>query len=199
MTIRGEDLLITGSWALLIGAIVDTIWQTQQTLTSPDLDKDLVIKGDEIEAFGNALQAFGRTKLLASTAESPNIYTIFRSWIEAAGNIANAISVNINMNVNKDEGLKIDSLGSGIQSLGSAFEAVGAYIANDSSFKSLSIAGNSLVSLGSFIESTGDIFLLQDKIKTGEQLLLIGSWVQLIGMIILLDAISIEVETIGVR
>lgn len=103
------------------------------------------------------------------------------------------------MNVNEDEGLKIDSLGSGKQSLGSAFEAVGAYIANDSSFKSLSIAGNSLVSLGSFIESTGDIFLLQDKIKTGEQLLLIGSWVQLIRMIILLDAISIEVETIEVR
>jgi len=199
MTIRGEDLLITGAWALLIGAIVDTVGQTQQTLTSSDLGKDLVIKGNEIEAFGNALQAIGRTKLLASPAELPAIFTISGSWIEAAGNTANAVGVDIEMNVDEDEGLKIDTLGSGVQGLGSAFEAFGAYIATESSFRSLSITGNSLVTLGSFIESTGDIFLLQDKIKTGEQLLLIGSWIQLFGMIILLVAITLEVETISVR
>lgn len=198
MTIRGEDLLITGAWALLIGAIVDTVGQTQQTLTSSDLGKDLVIKGNEIEAFGNALQAIGRTKLLASPAELPAIFTIFGSWIEGAGNTANAIGVNIEKNVDEDEGLKIDALGSGIQGLGSAFEAVGAYIATDSSFRSLNITANSLVTLGSFIESTGDIFLLQDKIKAGEHLLLIGSWVQLFGIIILLVAITLEVEAIGI-
>lgn len=64
MTIRGEDLLIMGAWGLLVGSLIDTIGQTQQTLTGTDLGKDLIIKGNGIESFGNSLQAIGRTKLL---------------------------------------------------------------------------------------------------------------------------------------
>ncbi|MGG3942386.1 hypothetical protein ABEV54_13220 [Peribacillus psychrosaccharolyticus] len=197
MTIRGEDLLIMGAWGLLVGSLIDTIGQTQQTLTGTDLGKDLIIKGNGIESFGNSLQAIGRTKLLPPEPELSEIYSILGCWLEAAGNSTNAIGVEIEVNVSEDEGIKIDTLGSGVQALGAAFEAVGASLTEDSSFRSLSIKGNSFISLGSLLESIGNIFVINNKTEIGEQILLVGSWIQVIGSFILVHAITLEVESIS--
>jgi hypothetical protein len=194
MTIRGEDLLISGTWLLVVGSLIDTIGQTQQTFTHSDLGKDLIIKGNGIEACGNSLQAIGRTKLLTSERELPQIYTIFGNWIEAAGNTTNSVGVSIDMNGAEGDGIKLDTLGSGVQGLGAAFEAIAAALEEDSSYRTLAITGNSFVSLGSFLGAIGNIYVIKEKNVIGDQILLVGSWIQFIGALILINAITQEVE-----
>ncbi|MDQ0971404.1 hypothetical protein QFZ31_001282 [Neobacillus niacini] len=194
MTIRGEDLLISGTWLLVVGSLIDTIGQTQQTFTHSDLGKDLIIKGNGIEACGNSLQAIGRTKLLTSERELPQIYTIFGNWIEAAGNTTNSVGVSIDMNGAEGEGIKLDTLGSGVQGLGAAFEAIGAALEEDSSYRTLAITGNSFVSLGSFLGAIGNIYVINEKNEIGDQILLVSSLIQFIGAVLLINAITQEVE-----
>lgn len=196
MSTNGKDLLITGAWILGIGSVIEAIGQTQQSLTGTDLGKDLIIKGNGIEAFGNTLQAIGRTKLFnPEEQQQSQIYSIFGAWLEAAGNTANSVGVSIELSGEEEEGTRIDTLGSGVQGTGAAFEAVGAYIAEDSEFRALAITGNSLISLGSFLVAIGNIVIENGKKEMGEQLLLIGGWIQTIGSFILINAITIEVES----
>lgn len=61
---NGDDLLISAAWLLGIGTLVGAIGQTRQTLTSTNLGKDLILKGNGIEAVANSLQAIGRSKML---------------------------------------------------------------------------------------------------------------------------------------
>ena len=194
MTIRGEDLLISGAWLLGIGSLIDTIGQTQQTFTHSDLGKDLIIKGNGIEALGNTLQAIGRTRLLKPERELSQLYTIFGNWLEAAGNTTNSVGVSIDINGAEEEGIKIDTLGSGVQGLGAAFEAIGASLEEVSSYRTLAITGNSFISLGSFLGAIGNIYVINEKNVIGEQILLVGSWIQFIGSLILINAITLEVE-----
>jgi hypothetical protein len=194
MTIRGEDLLISGAWLIAVGSLTDTIGQTQQTFTHSDLGKDLIIKGNGIEAFGNSLQAIGRTKLLKSERELSQIYAIFGAWLEAAGNTTNSVGVWIDMNGAEEEGIKIDTLGSGVQGLGASFETIGAFLEEDSSYRTLAITGNSFISLGSFLEAIGNINVINEKNVIGDQILLVGSWIQFIGAMILIIAITLEVK-----
>ncbi|MFJ7829602.1 DUF6944 family repetitive protein [Peribacillus sp. NPDC097284] len=196
MNTSGEDLLIIGAWILGIGSVVEAIGQTQQSLTSSDLGKDLIVKGNGIEAFGNSLQAIGRTKLFNPEYQQlSQIYSIIGAWLEAAGNTANSVGISIELSGEEEEGLKIDTLGSGIQGTGAAFEAFGGYISEDSPFRSLSITGNSLISLGSFLVAIGNIFILQEHTEIGEIILLVGGWIQVIGAFVLINAITIEVES----
>jgi hypothetical protein len=140
------------------------------------------------------LQAIGRSKLLKSERELSQLYTIFGNWLEAAGNTTNSVGVSFGMNGAEDEGIKIDTLGSGVQGLGAAFEAIGASLEENSSYKTLAISGNSFISLGSFLGAIGNIYVISEKDVIGEQILLVGSWVQLIGAFILINAITLEVE-----
>ncbi|WP_057914214.1 DUF6944 family repetitive protein [Peribacillus muralis] len=194
MMTHGDDLLISGAWLLGIGSLTAAIGQTQQTLTGTELGKDLVLKGNGIEALGNSLQAIGRTKMLDPENESSETYFIFGAWLEAAGNTTNAVGVNMQLNGSEVEGEKTDALGSGIQGLGAAFGAFGAFLTEDSLSRSLEIKGNSLIAAGSFFESIGNIFILNEKRQLGEQILLLGSWAQVFGAFILIDAFYLEVE-----
>ncbi|MGG4266245.1 DUF6944 family repetitive protein [Peribacillus simplex] len=196
MTFSGEDLLLSGAWILGIGGFIDAIGQTRQTLTHSDQGKDLIIKGNGIEAFGNSLQAMGRTKLLQSEWSLAQIYTIFGAWVQGAGNSTNAVGVSIELSGAEEEGVKIDAFGSGVQGLGAAFEAVGASMDEDSSYRVLGIRGNGFISLGSFLAAIGNIYDLNEKSVIGEQILLVGSWIQFIGAFILIQAITLEVEHI---
>jgi hypothetical protein len=195
MTIRGEDLLISGTWLLVVGSLIDTIGQTQQTFTHSDLGKDLIIKGNGIEAIGNTLQAIGRSKLLNSERELSQLYTIVGNWLEGVGNTTNSVGVSIDMNGAEEEGIIIDTLGSGVQGLGAAFEAIGASLEEDSSYRTLAITGNSFISLGSFLGAIGNIYVINEKNVIGEHIILVGSWIQVIGSFILIHAITLEVES----
>ncbi|MDM5360818.1 hypothetical protein [Peribacillus sp. ACCC06369] len=194
MITHGDDLLISGAWLLGLGTLVGAIGQTRQTLTGTNLGKDLVLKGNVIEAVGNSLQAIGRTKMLNSENERSETYFIFGGWLEAAGNTANAVGIDIQLSGSEEEGTRTDALGSGIQGLGAAFEAFGASLTEATFSRSLEIKGNGLIAAGSFLESIGNIFILNEKRRMGEQILLLGSWTQVIGAFILIDALSIGPE-----
>lgn len=188
MITHGDDLLISGAWLLGIGTLTGAIGQTQQTLTGTNFGKDLVLKGNGIEAFANSLQAIGRTKMLEPENEISETYFILGAWLEAAGNTANAVGINMQLNGSDEEGTKTDALGSGIQGLGAAFEAFGAFLSENSISRSLEMKGNALIAAGSFFESIGNIFILNEKRRMGEQILLLGSWAQVAGAFILIDA-----------
>lgn len=196
MTIAGEDLLVAGAWILLFGTIIETVGQTAQTFTETDDGKTLVISGNSIEAFGNSLQAIGRTKLIENKATPSEFYSIFGSSLEAVGNTGNAVGIALEVN-GDEEGMTIDTLGSGIQGLGAALEGFGAYLEEDSSFRSLSITGNSFISFGSFLNAIGNIYITQDQEDTGELILLIANYIQLVGSTMLVVSITFEVESLA--
>ncbi|MGE7762574.1 DUF6944 family repetitive protein [Peribacillus sp. NPDC097895] len=194
MTTHGDDLLISGAWLLGIGTLAGAIGQTRQTLTGTNLGKDLLLKGNVIEAVGNSLQAIGRTKMINPENELSESYFIFGAWLEAAGNTANAVGIDMQLNGSEDEGTRTDALGSGIQGLGAAFEAFGASLTEESFTRSLEIKGNALIAAGSFFESIGNIFILNEKKRMGEHILLLGSWAQVFGAFILIEAFSLGPE-----
>ncbi|WP_433958756.1 DUF6944 family repetitive protein [Cytobacillus horneckiae] len=194
MIISGEYLVISGAIILAIGAIVEGMGQTESSFTGTDLGKDLVVKGNSVEAFGNTLQAVGRTLLLEEKREvTPSeLYTITGAWIEAAGNTGNALGISIELSGLEEEGILIDTLGSEVQGLGAGLEAYGAYISEDSNFRTLGILGNGLISFGSFTVAIGNIFIINNLIEKGELILFVGSWLQVIGSFILIFAINNE-------
>ncbi|MDM5312177.1 DUF6944 family repetitive protein [Peribacillus frigoritolerans] len=194
MITHGDDLLISGAWLLGIGTLVGAIGQTRQTLTSTDLGKDLVLKGNGIEAVGNSLQAIGRSKMLNPENERTETYFIFGSWLEAIGNIADAVGIGMQLSGSVEEGIRTDALGSGIQGLGAAIEAIGASLTEESISRSFEIKGNGLIAAGSFLESVGNIFILNEKVRMGEHILLLGSWTQVFGAFILIEAFSLGPE-----
>ncbi|WP_285769285.1 hypothetical protein [Peribacillus sp. SI8-4] len=194
MITHGDDLLITGAWLLGIGTLTGAIGQTRQTLTGTNLGKDLVLKGNGIEALGNSLQAIGRTKTADRENEISETYFIIGAWLEAAGNAANVVGIDMQLNGADEEGTKTDALGSGIQGLGAAFEAFGAFLSENSISRSLELKGNALIAAGSFFESIGNIFILNEKRRIGEHILLLGSWAQVAGAFILIDAFSYHSE-----
>ncbi|MEH7483534.1 hypothetical protein V7157_21210 [Neobacillus drentensis] len=194
MDFQGEDLVIAGKWILGVGSLIDAIGQTQQSLSGSDQGKDLIAKGNGIEAFGNSLQAIGRTKLLTPKRELSQIYTILGAWLQAAGNTTNAVGVDIEIYGPEEEGTVIDTLGSGIQGLGAAFEAVGATLLEESDYRTLTIFGGGFISLGAFLGSIGNIYVLNKKNVLGEQILLVGSWFQVLGSFLLINAVTIEFE-----
>ncbi|MDQ0881972.1 hypothetical protein [Peribacillus sp. V2I11] len=193
MITHGEDLLISGAWLLGIGTLVGAIGQTRQTLTSTNLGKDLVLKGNGIEAVGNSLQAIGRSKMLNPENERSQTYFIFGNWLEAIGNTANSVGIDMQLSGSVEEGTRTDAIGSGIQGMGAAFEAFGASLTEET-ISPFEIKGNGIIAAGSFLESVGNIFILNLKVRMGEQILLLGSWTQVFGAFILIEAFSLGPE-----
>lgn len=195
MVTKGEDLLISGAWIVGVGTVVSALGQTKQSLTSNDMGKYLVLKGNAIESLGNSFQAIGRTKLSQADKEIPEVYAILGCWLQASGNATNAVGVEMQIEDSEQLGLRINSLGSGVHTLGAVFEALGAATAEFSLTMSLEIAGTGLIALGSLLDSIGEIFILNKMDLSGEQLLLIGSWTQVIGAFTSIYALSKETET----
>ncbi|MGE7186150.1 DUF6944 family repetitive protein [Peribacillus sp. NPDC006672] len=65
----------------------------------------------------------------------------------------------------------------------------------DSSYRVLGNTGNGFISLGFYLAAIGNIYV-NEKSVIGEQILLVGSWIQFIGAIILIHAIPLELEHI---
>lgn len=54
------------------------------------------------------------------------------------------------------------------------------------------ITGNILIAIGSALDAIGQIFLLQEKEEAGEILLVAGAWIQVVGAVLEVYAISIR-------
>lgn len=193
----GENLVISGAWIVGIGTVVSALGQTKQTVTNSEKGKDLVVKGNAIEALGNSLQAIGRTKLLEDGRDLHEVFSILGCWLQAGGNSTNSVGVDMQIRDSEEMGLRLNSLGSGVQSLGAVFEITGVAAARLSSTSSLEIVGTGLIALGSLLDSIGEIFILKKRKQSGKQLLLIGSWTQVVGAFTSVYTFSLETEKEG--
>ena len=195
MATYGEELLLTGALILAAGTITAAIGQTQQSFTESDEGKSLVLRGNVAEAFGNSLQAVARTKFEGNQTDASRTFSILGSWLEAGGNVGNAIGMNLELTVSEEEGMVVDALGSGIQGVGASFDALGASLTEEVQTKPLEISGNIFFALGAFLESIGNLYLLNGQVDTGEMIMFAGSWIQVMGALVLVTAFTIALET----
>jgi hypothetical protein len=195
----GEDLLISGAWIVGIGTVISALGQTKQSLTGSEMGKGLVVKGNDVEALGNSFQAIGRTKLIEAESDIHEVFSILGCWLQAGGNATNSVGVDMQIRDSEEMGLRINSLGSGVQSLGAVFEVTGVAAAELTLTSSLEILGTGLIAVGSLLDSIGEIFILKKRNQSGKQLLLLGSWTQVVGAFTSIYALSLETETVLTR
>jgi hypothetical protein len=176
----GEELLYFGAWVIAIGAAVAAVGQTQETATESSKGERLVSQGNVIGAFGNSLQALGFTELFLEEKELFLIDSIIGAWLQTGGNSTISVATELKIQGSEEEGAKINAVGSGVLGLGAAYEALGA-AAGKSPTKNLEVTGNSLIALGAFLDSAGNLSSLNKMERQAEILELIGIWIQVIG------------------
>jgi hypothetical protein len=172
---KGEDLILAGAIIITIGTILSAVGQTKVTICKNSDGLSLVSKGNGVEAFGNVLQAIGRSK-----SDDPEKLSIIGSWLQAVGNSTNSLASEIQLNDSGPEPIRLNALGSGVQALGAKIEAI-AVEYEKNHLKNLEVTGLELISLGSFLDAIGNLFLLRELDKKGDFISLIGSWTQVAG------------------
>jgi len=189
MSKAGEDLIFTGAWFLLFGTVTSAVGVSCKHLVSMDFGRRLFAKGNAIEAFGNSLQAVGREKSYSVEKKENILKIMIGSWIQAAGNSTNTFATNLEIQGLEEEGHKLNAVGSVIQTIGASLEALGAS-EETGYYAKFEVYGNELIGLGALIDGIGNVALLNDKDILGEQLLMFGSWIQVIGSISIIYALS---------
>jgi len=192
----GEELIITGAWFLLFGTVTSAVGVTSKHIIGTNFGKKLFSKGNAIEAFGNSIQSVGREKLIKSEiGHNDHLLTIMLgSWIQAAGNATNTLATELEISGSIDQGEKLNALGSVIQSIGASFEAKGAR-QEEGVLVKFEVFGNELIAIGAMIDGIGNVALLNQNDSVGEQLLFFGSWVQVLGSILIVIAVTNSIET----
>lgn len=189
MNESGEDLLLIGAYFLVLGTLTSAVGVSSKKIISEDFGRDLFAKGNAIEAFGNSLQGIGREKLYKKEKKEYEITIMVGAWIQAAGNITNTIGTNLERQGLEEEGHKLNAVGSVIQAIGAQLETTGA-LEEDTLLAKIEAYGSELIGLGALIDGIGNAALLNDKIILGEQLLLVGSWVQFFGAVLIVYALT---------
>ncbi|PGS47957.1 hypothetical protein [Bacillus sp. AFS041924] len=184
-----EDLLLIGGYFLLFGTLTSAVGVSSKKIVSEDFGKDLFAKGNAIEAFGNSIQAIGREKLYKKEEKQYELTIMVGAWIQAAGNITNTVATGLEREGLEEEGHKLNAVGSVIQAIGAQLETTGALVEGTQLAK-IEAYGSELIALGALIDGVGNVALLNDKIILGEQLLLVGSWVQVFGAILIVYALT---------
>lgn len=114
------------------------------------------------------------------------ILSIVGCWFQAGGNFTNTIANEVILEGSEEEeGLRLNALGSGVQSVGASLEAVGAPVD-----RQLESTGNWVIALGSSIDSIANLSILQDKKKQGDTLAVFGSYLEVVGALIVLYELS---------
>lgn len=192
----GEELIITGAWFLLFGTVTSAVGVTSKHHIGTNFGKKLFAKGNAIEAFGNSIQSVGREKLIKSErGNNEHLLTILLgSWIQAAGNATNTLATELEISGAIEQGERLNALGSVIQTIGASFEAKGARHEEGVLVK-FEVFGNELIAIGALIDGIGNVALLNDHDTIGEQLLFFGSWVQVLGSILIVLAVTNSIES----
>ncbi|MEE6452711.1 hypothetical protein RAH41_19280 [Gottfriedia acidiceleris] len=191
-----DDLPLIGAYFLLFGTSTAAVGVSSKKIVSENFGRSLFAKGNAIEAFGNSIQAIGREKLYKKVKEENGsekekefeLTMMIGAWIQAIGNGTNTFATNLEIEGMEREGHKLNALGSVIQSIGAQIETTGALI-EGSQLDKIEAYGNQLIGLGALIDGIGNAALLRDKIILGEDLLLVGSWVQVFGAVLIIYAL----------
>ncbi|WP_417897628.1 hypothetical protein ABN702_15195 [Bacillus haimaensis] len=184
-----EELFVAGAVVVLIGTLSTAYGQTNFTVTSIEEWKRFIIKGNGIEAFGNTLQAIARDKESVHGGERQT-QGITGSWLQAGGNATNAVATNLELAGALIDGQKLNVFGSGIQSFGAALEANATLVLMEND---LEVLGYGASSIGALLDSIGTFFVLKGSEQRGNHILMIASWIQVIG------AILVVVGLVGIQ
>ncbi|MFB7141374.1 hypothetical protein ACFCYN_17120 [Gottfriedia sp. NPDC056225] len=186
----GEDLVLLGGYFLIFGTLTSAVGVSSKKIVSEDFGRDLFAKGNAIESFGNSLQGIGREKLYKKEGnDERELVMMVGAWSQAAGNITNTIATNIEREGLEEEGHKLNLVGSIIQTIGAQLETTGA-LEEGTFLSNIEAYGSELIGLGALIDGTGNAALLNDKAILGDQLLIVGSWVQVFGAILIVYALT---------
>jgi len=190
---HGEELIYSGAWVIAIGTVIAAVGQTKETATGSLKGARLVTQGNVVGALGNSLQALGYTDLFMEDKEQFRVDDIIGAWLQTGGNSTIAVATEMKIHGSEEEGARINAVGSGVLGLGAVYEAIGAAEGN-SPTKNLEVTGNSLIALGAFLDSAGNISSLNKLEASAEILELIGIWVQVIGTFTNLIAIKTAMD-----
>ncbi|WP_088010538.1 DUF6944 family repetitive protein [Gottfriedia acidiceleris] len=188
MNDSGEDFLLIGAYFLLFGTLTSAVGVSSKKIISEEFSRDLFAKGNAIEAFGNSIQAIGREKLYNKEKIDHELTIMVGAWIQASGNVTNTIGTTLELQGFEEEGHKLNAVGSVIQSIGAHIEAIG-ILEVGTNLTKIEAYGSELIALGALIDGIGNASLLNDNIILGEQLLLVGTWVQVFGAILIVYAL----------
>ncbi|PFH92716.1 hypothetical protein [Bacillus sp. AFS088145] len=191
-----DDLPLIGAYFLLFGTSTAAVGISSTKIVSENFGRSLFAKGNAIEAFGNTIQAIGREKLYErAIKENENeiekefeLTMMIGAWIQAAGNATNTFATNLEIEGMEREGFRLNALGGIIQSIGAQIETTGALM-EGTQLDKIEAYGNQLIGLGALIDGIANAALLRDKIILGHDLLLVGSWVQVFGSILIIYAL----------
>ena len=182
-----EELLLSGAIIVSVGTLSTAFGQTNVTLTSSEQWKSFIVKGNGIEAFGNSLQGIARSK-----ESIPNQWNRFMSiagsWFQAGGNVTNSVGTTIELVNGVKEGRQLNIIGSGIQSVGAFLE--GNALLNQRTDLSTQIEtealGYTIISFGALLDTIGFLWVLSGNEGIGNNILLVASWTQAIGAIVVI-------------
>ncbi|MGM7703217.1 DUF6944 family repetitive protein [Pseudalkalibacillus sp. Hm43] len=160
---------ITGSWTQAVGTILSAIGSTPSFQLPKEVNKQLRIVGNVLQALGNAIQAFGAPITLESTGNR----------IQAVGNLTVIYGIVAELPyVQKQE----------YQIAGNWLQALGALLAVFEQLKDirnefLNILGNTLQTWGNSLQAIGGILGLRGDQITSTSLGVNGSWIQALGSV----------------
>lgn len=208
---QGEDLLLAGAWILTIGTVISAAGQTRLVIAGDLSGKESVVIGNSVEAFGNALQGVGRGKINAVDPSLPGKIAEAGCWLQAGGNVTNAVGIQQEINGElaeeeleddqeeneflesvQDNGEQINALGSVVQTGGALLEAYGVANMKPSISTPYEVVGNIVIGFGSAVDAIGSVYILQDQEETGEGIELAGAYIQAIGSAIGLYGVTLS-------
>ncbi|MEH6943059.1 DUF6944 family repetitive protein [Bacillus sp. JJ722] len=189
---NAENLELSGGWFILAGTIIVAIGESKVFIQDMEEGKNGVVIGSAVEALGNTLQAIGIAKVYEVEPLPPYLTASAGCWLQAGGNATNAVATEIEIQGEEEEGERLNALGSGVQSYGAYIEAVGNRALPPFIMQETLITGNILIAIGSALDAIGQIFLLQEKEEAGGLLLVSGAWIQVLGAALEVYAISIH-------
>ncbi|KMJ58765.1 hypothetical protein AB685_06685 [Bacillus sp. LL01] len=168
---------LIGAWTQAIGTVVAAIGSTPSVQIGESGKRDLGLVGNVLQATGNGLEA---------DAQSVLTFGKLGNVIQATGNLT--VSTGLVFDFPGDAGERLVISGDLIQALG-ALTALG------SANKSYIVIGNILQAIGNSLQAIGGVRELKEEFQSdlsNELLIGIGSWIQVLGTIILAIGLTIE-------
>lgn len=181
-----NDLDVIGAWLIFAGTLINASGASVNLVGEEELSFKITGSGNVIEATGNALQAVGRS----NTPE--NYVSVYGSWLQAAGNSANAAAKVLLINNQRRDGHYLDVIGSSVQTLGAAAEAIGSSLDEDRAYKDQLTAGYLFIAGGAAIEGVSGIYFLRKMLERGRAIGWFGSYLQAVGALLAAEAITSE-------
>lgn len=189
MYLEGEELNVVGANLLAIGAFISAVGETGAH-PAEEINKKLIRDGNAVQAVGNTLQGVGRLKLMDEPEEEKNVLgRMVGTFVQASGNTINSLATNMEIESPSVENTRFNSLGSTIQSMGAALEATGVAQVGEGTSPNLELAGLSLITLGTILDSIG-VLTSEEKKKQKRILLFTGGWVEFAGTVLIAYALN---------